>query len=75
MKQPTDHQYIAAAIEQYEAPLRSGDANIEIARDGDEVTSPVCRTDEDGAWVLAWVYVRNSDIPGLDGEGATDGTA
>jgi hypothetical protein len=54
---PTDEDYIAAAKRLYADP---SDDDIEI--------SNVATTsqNDDGCWVSAWVYVRDTDVPDFE---------
>lgn len=60
MKRPTDEQYGESAYLIYARP---SDDDIEIDED-----KMVSQNDEGGAWVRAWVYVRDTDVPGFEEE-------
>jgi hypothetical protein len=55
MQRPTTKQYLEAAQRMYAAPSND---DIEIDIDIDAIVS---KGDDPGAWVHAWVWVRDED--------------
>jgi len=56
---PSDAQHIQAARDMYAAP---SDDNIEID------DKPELSLSDYGTWVAAWVFVRDEDVKGFEGE-------
>lgn len=67
MKRPSHKEYIDAARSIYGGPLGrynidTDDLEIDAFDNGGEVS----QNDEGGAWVKAWVYVRDTDVSGFE---------
>ncbi len=62
MNRPTDEQYIAQARRQYHR-----DGEIEIDEQiGTEMVSKAPDNPDGGAYVQAWVWVYDTDVPGFE---------
>jgi hypothetical protein len=57
----TDRQYVAAAIQQYQTGSAYPDGDLQVDS-GAQVSRADGNTDE-GVYVSAWVWVRDSTIP------------